>query len=39
MSAGFDKRILRQSKKHTAFVVNPKALLITHADMDVRAPS
>jgi hypothetical protein len=39
MSAWLDKDILRQSKKHPAFVVNPKALLITHADMDVRAPS
>jgi len=39
MSAWLDKDILRQSKKHPAFVVIPKALLINHADMDVRAPS
>jgi len=39
MSAWFIKRILRQRKKHTTFVVNPKGSLTTHADMDVRAPS
>jgi hypothetical protein len=39
MSAWLDKSILRQRKKPTAFVVYPKGLLITHADMEVRAPS
>jgi hypothetical protein len=39
MSAWLVKCILRQSKKPSAFAVNPKYLLITHADMEVRAPN
>jgi hypothetical protein len=39
MSAWLAKGSLRQYKKPSAFAIKPKGSLITHADMDVRAPS